>query len=65
MGNEDFNLDLQNEDSEEFVVDFGEVIETGEGGGGTSNFNELTNRPKYDSKTMTGSTNIPHIGASS
>ena len=61
MGNEDFNLDLQNEDSEEFVVDFGEVIETGEGGGGTSNFNELTNRPKYNNQTMTGSTNIPKV----
>lgn len=62
MGNEDFNLDLQNEDTEEFVVDFGEVIQTG-GGGGTSNFNDLTNRPKYNGQTMTGSTNIPKVPA--
>lgn len=33
----------------------------GGGGGGTSNFNQLTNRPKYNSTTMTGSTNIPKV----
>ena len=59
MGNEDFNLDLQNDDIEDFAVDFGEVIETG--GSGTSDFNELSNRPKYDSETMTGNTNIPKV----
>lgn len=31
------------------------------GGGGTSNFNELTNRPKYNGTDMTGSTNIPEV----
>lgn len=31
----------------------------GGGGGGTSDFNELTNRPKYNGTAMTGDTNIP------
>lgn len=31
------------------------------GGGGTSNFNDLTNRPKYNGTDMTGSTNIPEV----
>lgn len=57
--NENFNLNLQNEE-EEFVVDFGETTNLG-GGGGTTNFNELTNRPKYDNITMTGGTNIPKV----
>lgn len=29
------------------------------GGGGTSDFDELTNRPKYNGTAMTGETNIP------
>ena len=33
----------------------------GGGGGGTSNFNQLTNRPKYNGTTMTGDTNIPEV----
>lgn len=33
----------------------------GGGGGGTSDFNELTNRPKYNGVDMTGSTNIPEV----
>lgn len=33
----------------------------GGGGGGTSDFNELTNRPKYNGADMTGSTNIPEV----
>lgn len=31
------------------------------GGGGTSDFEDLTNRPKYNSVTMDGSTNIPEV----
>lgn len=31
----------------------------GGGGGGTSNFNELSNRPKYNGTAMTGETDIP------
>lgn len=57
--NENFDLDLQDEDAEDFVVDFGEVTDTG--GGGTSNFNDLSNRPKYDNQLMTGETNIPKV----
>lgn len=49
-----------NDDEEEFAVDFGEVIKVG-GGGGTSDFNALTNRPKYNNSTMTGNTNIPQV----
>lgn len=56
--NEQFNLEMQNEDIENFSVDFGEVINIG---GGTSDFNELENRPKYNSQEMTGETNIPAV----
>ena len=35
------------------------IAEGGGGGGGTSNFNDLTNRPKYNGSAMTGDTNIP------
>lgn len=31
------------------------------GGGGTSDFNELSNRPKYNGSEMTSSTNIPEV----
>ena len=31
------------------------------GGGGTSDFNDLPNRPKYNGSDMTGSTNIPEV----
>lgn len=31
------------------------------GGGGTSDFNELEHRPKYNGSPMTGSTNIPEV----
>lgn len=37
------------------------IAEGGGGGGGTSNFNELSNRPKYDNAEMTGSTSIPKV----
>lgn len=33
----------------------------GGGGGGTSDFNDLSNRPKYNGSDMTGSTNIPEV----
>lgn len=33
----------------------------GGGGGDTSNFNDLSNRPKYNGSDMTGSTNIPEV----
>ena len=35
------------------------IAEGGGGGGGTSDFDELTNRPKYNGTTMTSSTDIP------
>ena len=35
------------------------AIAEGGGGGGTSDFDELTNRPKYNGTTMTSSTDIP------
>lgn len=54
------NFDITtNENEEEFVVDFGEVTRLG--GGGTSDFNNLTNRPQYNNETMTGDTNIPEV----
>lgn len=48
-------------DNEKFTVEFGEV--TNIGGGGTSDFDELTNRPKYDDTTMSSDTNIPKVPA--
>lgn len=47
------------DENEKFLVDFGET--TVVGGGGTTDFNELINRPKYNNNTMTGSTNIPKV----
>lgn len=47
-------------ENENFIVDFGETTNLG-GGGGTTNFNELTNRPKYNGVTMTGNTDIPEV----
>ena len=44
-----------------FTVEFGEV--TNIGGGGTSDFDELTNRPKYNDTTMSSDTNIPKVPA--
>lgn len=35
------------------------AIAEGGGGGGTSDFNDLTNRPKYNGTAMTGETDIP------
>lgn len=48
------------DENEKFLVDFGETTVVG-GGGGTTDFNELINRPKYNNNTMTGSTNIPKV----
>lgn len=48
-------------DNEKFTVEFGEV--TNIGGGGTSDFDELTNRPKYNDTTMSSDTNIPKVPA--
>ena len=59
-GNENFNLST-NDESEDFTLEFGEVVNIGGGGGGTSDFNQLSNRPKYAGETMTGSTNIPAV----
>ncbi len=55
---ESFNV-APDDSEESFIVGFGEV--TNIGGGGTSNFNNLTNRPKYDSTLMSGDTNIPKV----
>ena len=33
----------------------------GGGGGGTSDFDALTNRPKYNGSTITSETNIPEV----
>lgn len=48
-------------DNEKFTVEFGEV--TNIGSGGTSDFDELTNRPKYNDTTMSSGTNIPKVPA--
>lgn len=45
-------------DNENFNVEFGEVVNIG---GGTSDFNQLSNRPKYNNTPMTGATNIPKV----
>ena len=48
-------------DNEKFTVEFGEVANIGRGG--TSDFDELTNRPKYNDTTMSSDTNIPKVPA--
>lgn len=37
------------------------IAESGGGGSGTSNFNDLSNRPSYAGETMSGSTVIPSV----
>lgn len=36
-------------------------LSKGGGGGGASDFDELTNRPKYNGSTITSETNIPEV----
>lgn len=38
-----------------------EKTATGGGGGGTTDFNDLDHRPKYNGMTMTGETDIPQV----
>ena len=37
------------------------LSKSGGGGGGTSDFDALTNRPKYNGSTITSETNIPEV----
>ena len=37
------------------------ILGLGKGGGGTSDFDALTNRPKYNGSTITSETNIPEV----
>lgn len=37
------------------------VVKTSGGGGGTTDFDQLTNRPSYNNSTMTSATNIPKV----
>ena len=52
----EFNL-VPNNEEEEFTVDFGEVIRLA----GSSDFDQLQNRPQYDGQVMTGETDIPKV----
>ena len=47
------------DDKEQFLVEFEDVVNIGEAG--TSDFNELANRPSYNGQPMTGATNIPEV----
>lgn len=44
---------------EEMYLD--EIARNGGGGGGTSDFDDLSNRPSYNGVAMTGTTNIPEV----
>lgn len=48
-------------DTDKYLKSDGTWATVSGGGGGTSDFDQLTNRPKYDNATMTGSTNIPKV----
>lgn len=48
-------------DNDTITVNADGELQSSGGGGGTSNFNQLTNRPSYDNTTMTGSTSIPKV----
>ncbi len=54
---ENFNLET-NDEYDNFEVEFGEVTRIGEG---TSDFNALNNRPKYNDAVMSSATNIPQV----
>lgn len=55
-----FNV-VPNDDEEEFLVDFGEVINVG-GGGGTNNYNGLTNKPSINGVTLQGNLTASALG---
>lgn len=48
-------------DTDKYLKSDGTWAEVQGGGGGTNNFNQLTNRPSYNGTTMTGSTDIPEV----
>lgn len=54
---ENFNLET-NDEYDNFEVEFGEVTRISEG---TSDFNALNNRPKYNDAVMSSTTNIPQV----
>lgn len=54
---ENFNLET-NDEYENFELEFGEVTRIGSG---TSDFNALNNRPKYNDVVMSSETNIPEV----
>lgn len=55
--NENFNSTEDNNDGE-FVLDFGEVIDTG----GTANYDELYNKPKINGVTIEGNKSLGELG---
>lgn len=57
MNNENFDL-VTSDENEEFIVDFGEVINDG----GTFNYNELHNKPKINGNTLEGDKTASELG---
>lgn len=50
-------------DGDTITINANGELQSSGGGGGTTNFDQLTNRPSYNGVTMTGSTNIPEVKA--
>lgn len=57
MNNENFNI-APNDENEEFIVEFGEVINDG----GTFDYNELYNKPKINGNTVEGNKTTSELG---
>lgn len=57
MNNENFDL-VTNDENEEFIVEFGEVINDG----GTFDYNELDNKPKINGNTVEGNKTTSELG---
>lgn len=57
MNNENFNI-APNDENEEFIVEFGEVINDG----GTHDYNELDNQPQINGHTLEGNKTNEQLG---
>ena len=55
-----FNV-VPNDDEEEFLVDFGEVVNVG-GGAGTGNYNDLTHKPSINGVILAGNKTSEDLG---
>lgn len=57
---DDIELPIESTDEPAINLEIDDITSTGSGGG-TSDFNQLENRPRYNNEIMTSTTNIPEV----